>query len=130
MANTYQYGDKEYTRQQVIDYGRSHYPKLYWIERGIGIAALSSSVLLLILIFVLGEMTLNEIGREYANLYYGDARMIAYFIGITLDALIGIILIISSFAKPTDEQCFIHGEKCLKQIAQDRAYFHKSSDDR
>ena len=36
MASTYQYGDKEYTRQQVIEYGRSHYPKLYWIKRGIG----------------------------------------------------------------------------------------------
>ncbi len=128
MANTYQYGDREYTRQQVIDYGREHYPKLYWIKRGIGIAALSSSVLLLILIFVLGEMTLNEIGREYANLYYGDARMVAYFVGIALDALIGIGLIISSFAKPTDEQCFIHGEKCLKQIAQDRAYFRRNEE--
>jgi hypothetical protein len=130
MANTYQYGDKEYTRQQVIDYGREHYPKFYWIKRGIGIASLASAALLLILIFVIGEVTIREVGREYANLYYGDARMIAYYIGITLDALIGIGLIISSFAKPTDEQCFIHGEKCLKQIAQDRAYFHKSSDDR
>ena len=130
MANTYQYGDKEYTRQQVIDYGREHYPKLYWIKRGIGIASLASAALLLILIFVIGEVTIREVGREYANLYYGDARMIAYYIGITLDALIGIGLIISSFAKPTDEQCFIHGEKCLRQIAQDRAYFRKSSDDR
>lgn len=130
MANTYQYGDKEYTRQQVIDYGRAHYPKLYWIKRGIGIASLASAALLLILIFVIGEMTINEAGREYANLYYGDARIIAYFIAISIDALIGIGLIISSFAKPTDEQCFIHGEKCLRQIAQDRAYFHKSSDDR
>ena len=130
MPNTYQYGDKEYTRQQVIDYGRAHYPKLYWIKRGIGIASLASAALLLILIFVIGEVTIREVGREYANLSYGDARMIAYYIGITLDALIGIGLIISSFAKPTDEQCFIHGEKCLRQIAQDRAYFHKSSDDR
>ena len=27
MASTYQFGDKEYTRQQVIDYGRENYPK-------------------------------------------------------------------------------------------------------
>lgn len=130
MANTYQYGDKEYTRQQVIDYGREHYPKFFWIKRGIGIAFLASSVLFLIIIFAVGEATIREVGRECANLYYGDARMIAYYIGITLDALIGVIFIISSFAKPTDEQCFIYGEKCLKQIAQDRAYFHKSSEDR
>ncbi len=128
MASTYQYGDREYTRQQVSDYGRAHYPKFYWIKRGIGIASLASAALLLILIFVIGEMTINEVGREYANLYYGDTRMIAYFIGITLDALIGIGLIISSFAKPTDEQCFIHGEKCLKQIAQDRAYFRRNEE--
>ena len=130
MANTYQYGDKEYTRQQVIDYGRAHYPKLYWIKRGIGIASLASAALLLILIFVVGEMTINEAGREYANLYYDDARMVAYFVGIAIDTIIGFILILSSFAKPTDEQCFIHGEKCLRQIAQDRAYFHRNSNDR
>ena len=69
-------------------------------------------------------MTLNEIGREYANLYYGDARMIAYFVGIAIDAIIGVILILSSFAKPTDEQCFIHGQKWLEQVARDRAYFY------
>ena len=130
MPNTYQYGDKEYTRQQVIDYGRAHYPKLYWIKRGIGIASLASSVLLLIFIFAISEMTINEIGREHANLIYGDPKMVAYFVAIGLDMLIGIVLFVSSFAKPTDEQCFIHGEKCLRQIAQDRAYFHKSSDDR
>ena len=130
MASTYQYGDKEYTRQQVIDYGRAHYPKLYWIKRGIGIASLVSSVLFIIIIFVIGEITLREIGREYANVFYGDGRMVAYYVAISIDAFIGIGLIISSFAKPTDEQCFMHGEKCLKQIAQERAYFHKGSDDR
>ncbi len=31
-------GEKEYTRQQLLDYGKAHYPKYYWIPRGIGIA--------------------------------------------------------------------------------------------
>ena len=129
MPNTYEYGDKEYTRKQVIDYGRAHYPKLYWIKRGIGIAGLASAVLIIILVFAVGEIMLNEVGREYANMFYGEPRMVITFVGAALDAIVGVILIISSFAKPTDEQCFIHGEKCLKQIAQDRAYFRKDKEE-
>ena len=97
MASTYQYGDKEYTRQQVIEYGRSHYPKLYWIKRGIGIGAIASAILAFIIIIIFGEIALKEIGREYASLYYGDARMIIYIVGASLDALLGVFLIISSF---------------------------------
>ena len=129
MASTYQYGDKEYTRQQVIEYGRSHYPKLYWIKRGIGIGAIASAILVFIIIIIFGEITLKEIGREYASLYYGDARMIIYIVGASLDALLGVFLIISSFSRPTDEQCFIHGEKCLRQIALDRAHFRHDKEE-
>ena len=39
-----QIGDKEYTRQQLLDYGIAHYPKFYWIPRGIGIASMISTM--------------------------------------------------------------------------------------
>ena len=130
MASTYQYGDKEYTRQQVIDYGRAHYPKLYWIPRGIGISALAASLLLVVIMLMGAGLIVREAGEEYLDMYFSDPRMVVEIVTTVILAIAGIIAIIASFVKPTDEQCFIHGEKCLKQIAQDRAYFHKSSDDR
>ncbi len=128
MASTYRYGDKEYTRQQVIDYGRENYPKLYWIKRGIGIGAIASAALIPIMVFAFGAVIEKQVGREYTQYLYQDPRMIIYIAASVITAVIGIGLIISSFAKPTDEQCFIHGEKCLRQIAQDRAYFHRNQE--
>ena len=129
MASTYQYGDKEYTRQQVIDYGRENYPKLYWIKRGIGIGAIASAALIPIMVFAFSAVIEKQVGREYTQFLYQDPRMIIYIASSVITAVIGIGLIISSFAKPTDEQCFIHGEKCLKQIAQDRAYFRRNQEE-
>ena len=34
---TYTIGDKEYTRQELLEFGKRHYPKFYWIPRGIGL---------------------------------------------------------------------------------------------
>ena len=130
MANTYQYGDKEYTRQQVIDYGRAHYPKLYWIPRGIGISALAASLLIAVIMLIGAGLIVREVGEEYLDMYFSDPRMVVEIATSVILAIAGIIAIIASFVKPNDEKCFIHGEKLLKQIARDREYFHKSSDDR
>lgn len=123
MANTYQYGDKEYTRQQVIDYGRAHYPKLYWIPRGIGISALAASLLLVVIMLMGAGLIVREVGEEYLDTYFSDPRMVAEIATAVILVIAGIIAIIASFVKPNDEKCFIHGEKLLKQIARDRAYF-------
>ena len=129
MASTYQFGDKEYTRQQVIDYGREHYPKLYWIKRGIGIGAIASATLVVLVVFFVGTFLQKEVGSENMYLYYQDPRMVVYYISSVLLAIVGVGLIVASFAKPTDEQCFIHGEKCLRQIARDRAYFRRNQEE-
>ena len=129
MASTYQFGDKEYTRQQVIDYGREHYPKLYWIKRGIGIGAIASATLVVLVVFFVGAFLEKEIGSEHMYLYYQDPRMVVYYISSVVLAIVGVGLIVASFAKPTDEQCFIHGEKCLRQIARDRAYFRRNQEE-
>ena len=129
MASTYQFGDKEYTKQQVIDYGREHYPKLYWIKRGIGIGAIASAILVVLVVFFVGAFLEKEVGNENMYLYYQDPRMVAYYISSVLLAIVGVGLIVASFAKPTDEQCFIHGEKCLRQIARDRAYFRRDQEE-
>ena len=37
----YVIGDKQYSRDELLIFGRQHYPKFYWIQRGIGIGLLS-----------------------------------------------------------------------------------------
>ena len=37
MQDTYKVNDKEYSREQLIAFGKEHYPKLYWIPRILGI---------------------------------------------------------------------------------------------
>ena len=52
-------GDKEYTKNQLLEYGKRTYPKFYWIPRGIGLgftilgtlALLINLVLALVLLF-------------------------------------------------------------------------------
>lgn len=122
-SQTYTFGDKEYTKQQVIDYGRAHYPKFYWIKRGLGIGGIASSTLVFLIIFVMGTFLEKEVGAENMNLYYGDPRMVIYIVAAIIDVIIGVTLIISSFVKPDDEKCFIHGQKCLAKIAADIAYY-------
>ena len=122
-SQTYTFGDKEYTKQQVIDYGRAHYPKFYWIKRGLGIGGIASSALVFLIIFVMGALLEKEVGAENMNLYYGDPRMVIYIVAAIIDVIIGVALIISSFVKPNDEKCFIHGQKCLAKIAADIAYY-------
>ena len=128
MPSAYKYGDKEYTRQQVIEYGRNHYPKLYWIKRGIGIGAIASALLVVILIAALGAMIGKEAGNNVADAFYKDPRMLVYIVSALILIIVGLGLIISSCTRPTDEQCFIHGEKLLKQMESDREYFHKSEE--
>ena len=125
-SQTYTFGDKEYTKQQVIDYGRAHYPKFYWIKRGLGIGGIVSSALVFLIIFVMGALLEKEVGAENMDLYYGDPRMVIYIVAAIIDAIIGVALIISSFVKPDDEKCFIHGQKCLAKIAADIAYYKQN----
>ena len=126
MANTYQYGDKEYTRQQVIDYGRSHYPKLYWIPRGIGISAVAAAVLLFVLIGVGALLFFRDFGKQGLDTYWADVRIIIYSASAFVSLLVGLALFATSYAKPSDDKCFVHGEKCLRKIAMDVAFYKQN----
>ena len=49
---TYTVNDREYSREQLIAFGKEHYPKLYWIPRIAGI------ILLIVGLFVCGMLGL------------------------------------------------------------------------
>ena len=46
----YMVGDKEYSREQLIAFGKDHNPRLYWTPRLIGIILMFAGLLITILI--------------------------------------------------------------------------------
>ena len=117
MEQQYIFGDKTYTKRQVIEYGRSHYPKFYWIKRGIGLGLLGLSLILFMILGILfGFAHENKIELPITfNLVFYSVLAVFCFIA-------GIVLIILSCNKPSDEDCFIHGKKCLAKIESLKVY--------
>ena len=105
---TYKFGDKEYTKEEVVEYGREHYPNFYWLKIMIG------SVLLLTAFGLLGKSILLSIeGGQKLN-----HEAIALYLAFGLIALgCGIGCVIASRTKLTEYQCFVHGKKCLAKKA-------------
>ena len=40
MEDKYTIGEKEYSREELLAFGKAHYPKFYWIYRGLGLGLL------------------------------------------------------------------------------------------
>ncbi len=110
-----QIGDKEYTRQQLLDYGIAHYPKFYWIPRGIGIASMVSG-LLVVLPSIMGILYLQDIAREFETTI-DYTELIVYLILGIIDSIIGIVLFIISFRKKADEDYIAHAIAQLSKVA-------------
>lgn len=92
-------GEKEYSRDELLAFGKCHYPKFYWIPRGIGIGLMFAgffSISLLLLIAIAKP----EIFKE--NYFWG---MIIPFAVLGIG---GIISYIVSFKKQPDENYIKH----------------------
>lgn len=92
-------GEKEYSRDELLAFGKCHYPKFYWIPRGIGIGLMFAgffSISLLLLIAIAKP----EIFKE------------SYFWGMIIPFAVlgigGIISYIVSFKKQPDENYIKH----------------------
>ena len=105
MEEKYTFGDKTYTKQEVIDYGRSHYPRVSRVvTRSVG---------------------LGMFGVAYVTCFLGGCAMslhadamTAINFSLSVTALIaGIVLLICSRIKPNDEKCFLQGERLLLNAA-------------
>ena len=107
----YVIGDQEYTREQLISYGEAHYPKFYWIPRGIGIALMVSGL------FVSGSYAIMGLAVSNEE-YWGDSGMNLYIFALIMFVIIfggGCIPFGLSFRKQTDENYIIHAVKCLER---------------
>ena len=102
-------GNKEYTREELLEFGKRHYPKFYWITRGAGIGLmfigiLTALIFVTTLFGVYGFMPPMD-GEQ------SDSSWFAYY-AVTIPsafiALVGIVLFGISFIKKPDEAYIKH----------------------
>ena len=99
-------GDKEYSREDLLIFGMQHYPKFYWIYRGVGLG-----FLLMGLLFVMIGIPMAIAKIQY---YW------IYFVACAPFFIISLVLILISFKKQPDEN-YITGEqrKTIKSIVDE-----------
>ena len=104
MQENYYYtiGDRQYSRDELLIFGRQHYPKFYWIKRGIGIGFLFIGLLscLIILVAVL------SVGFPKDPAAVGSVIGGLVFCGSL--AIVGAVLFSVSFIKLPDESYIKH----------------------
>ena len=102
MENSiYVIGDKEYSREELLTFGKRHYPKFYWISRGIGIGFMFIGFILGLIFLLIGIIRMlnnSELWEQW--IYYGNA------IWTLLMGLAGVIVFAISF-KPLPDEAYI-----------------------
>ena len=97
VKDTYIIGDKTYSKEQLIAFGKEHYPKFYWITRGIGIFLLFLAFLVCSIIGIV-MLILNATG-----VFTEDFPIWAFYIPLGVFGFIGvsgiICIIVSCFGR-------------------------------
>ena len=104
MENSYQIGNKEYTREELYMIGREHYPRLYYIPISIGIIFLCIG---LFIELIVGVMTII-----FASTMEPDFPIWVFYIPLGvfgLFILVGIILIVVSACGRSKEKYIRYG---------------------
>ena len=105
MKDTYIVGDKTYSKEQLIAFGKEHYPKFYWITRGIGI------FFLLISLLVCGMIGITMIILNATGVIDEEFPIWAFFIPLGVFGsfgVAGIICIIVSCTGRTEQKYLDH----------------------
>ena len=108
MEDKYTIGEKEYTREELLTFGKQHYPKFYMIKRGVGLGIFG--------IFGLFAGIFIAMGISYAKMWQEDFNepapgvSIYYAMAIIFGifALAGLIVFFISFAPLPDEKYIKH----------------------
>ena len=93
-------GDKQFSREELLTFGRQHYPKFYWIKRGIGIGLLSIGLLY----FIISISILAAYGFPYAE---PGTYILIFFLPIIF-SLTGAVLFSISFISLPDDSYIKH----------------------
>lgn len=103
---TYTVGDKTYSREQLIAFGKEHYPKFYWISRGVGIFLMFLGLIVLAILGLV-MIILNAAG------VFAEPEFPVWVFFIPLGVfgsifLAGLICFILSFIGRTEEKYINH----------------------
>lgn len=108
-------GDREYTKSQLLEYGKTHYPKFYWIPRGIGLANMLGGLLAFI-IALAGVAYINNLARDY-GVTADTSKLQLYVVAGIIDMIIGAVVFGMSFIKKSDEDYIAHAINRLTKEA-------------
>ena len=106
-------GDKEYSKTELLEFGKQHYPKFYWIYRGVGIGLMLIGVLsalIFVLTMIISEAEMNDISNSFNSdtSYHSSPLFYAATIPFGVIAIIGAVLFAISFKKKPDEAYIKH----------------------
>ena len=113
QQKSYRVGEKEYSREQLIAFGRSHYPKLYWIPRVLGF------IFAFVALLIIGALGLIYIILDKAGAIDAEFPTWVFFIpgGVFgMFFLAGLILIIVSCVGRSDQTYINHALNYLTKM--------------
>ena len=97
-------GEKEFTRDELLAFGRSHYPKFYWIPRGIGIGFMATGFITISILILFAAINHEFLSKSNTiNWYLWAEVIVAGVVGIG-----GLISYLISFKKQPDENYIKH----------------------
>ena len=102
MQDKYVIGEREYTREELLLFGMQHYPKFYWIFRGVGLGLMAIGLTMVGIFVLLGikDFSVNEFDISW--IFY------SYAIGFGVMVLIGFVFLLVSFKKIPEENYVKH----------------------
>ena len=95
-------GDKQYSRDELLIFGRQHYPKFYWIKRGIGIGLLSIGLTWIL------SMLIWLVPNGFPHFEGDVAAYIALFVTPAIFSIVGVVLFSISFISLPEESYIKH----------------------
>ena len=107
---TYTFGDKEYTRSQLIAFGKAHYPKFYLITRYVGLGVFGLFGIICGMFAAMGYSFAKAWERDIGESAAGSGVEVFYIYAVVFGvfAFVGLIVFFISFAPIPEEKCLKH----------------------
>ena len=123
--NNYIIGGKEYTREELLEFGKKRYPKFYWIKRGIGIGlmaifGISAISFLIIAISLYGHTEDSDDWLKLGEYIFRTSTISACVCGLLFIG--GLALFIVSFVENNDDGYIKRAVNYYKRQAANEAY--------
>lgn len=123
--NNYIIAGKEYTREELLEFGKKRYPKFYWIKRGFGIGLMSVFGFLFVCFLILMVQAGNIKEDPDDWLQISKTMFQCTLVGSCICGplfLVGLALFVISFVEKNDDAYVKRAINYYNQQAADKAY--------